>query len=182
MDVILGAAKTISKTKPWIIFEMEVPIRPGEGNPMSLLKLEKYIFFDVNKLEKVNFSDLEQNPGVFNVLAVPNNKNFEVQKVNLKTLNLGEPIELVRGDYLFDLTLTGESDCVQGVGVWNLDDSNWEIYYETRIAFLMHSANSCLPIYLESDTRVEIRFGLECNHQHFLEGRLQSLVFQTGVC
>jgi FkbM family methyltransferase len=177
-DVLLGATEIITSIKPWVIFEIEVPIRAKEVNSMTLLDQQGYSFLDVNKLEKIDFLALERNPGVFNLLAVPNNKFLEVVKESIQNLGLEEPIDLERGDYLFEIILSGEAECVQGIGIWNLDESNWEIYYETGISRLAHSANSCLPVYLGNDAKVEIRFGLECSHHHFIQARVQSLVFR----
>jgi FkbM family methyltransferase len=177
VDVLLGAKNTISNRSPWIIFEIEVPIRTTEKNPISMLDGYGYLFFDVNTLERISYESLNLNPGVFNLLAVPRTKVFDVQKQLIQNLDLGDEIDLKKGEYLFSVELGGDLGCKQGIGIWNLTESNWEIYYETRMSSLVHTTNSCLPVYLDQDSKVEIRFGLECPHAHFVTSKVYSLNF-----
>jgi FkbM family methyltransferase len=178
VDVLLGAKEIINKLQPWIIFEVEIPIRSNEENPMLILDGYNYKFFNVNVLEEIQYDDLLDYPGVFNLLAVPGNKVFQVKKQALYPIGIQQILNLKKGDYLFDISLDGEPKCIQGIGIWNLDDESWEIYYETRLSSLSHSTNSCLPVYLNSDAALEIRFGLSCLHNHFVQAQLYSLEFE----
>ena len=171
-DVLVGAEQTIINFQPWIIFEILVPTPGTENNPMNLLEEKNYSFLNVNTLLRTSYPELLQSPGVFNILAIPGGKALETERQFCRIIGLGEVCTLEKGIYVVEVSIQGIEPCVQGIGLFNLTESCWEIYYETNIVNLKHQTNSTLPIYLENQTNLEIRFGLDCGHNHFLGASL----------
>lgn len=167
-EALIGAKNVIARDRPIIIIECQLPEIDPLYNPLKVLTEWGYEFFSVNSYIEVK-KEYGNEPGTFNLLACPNELNISPRlkrKYRLKTLFRPTQINLPTGKFIIDVELVGPGECEGGVGIYDANLNTPLIYYMTNFSALMHSTNSCLPLYLESSARVELRVMQECNHKH----------------
>lgn len=167
-EALIGAKNLIARDRPVIILECQLPETDPLLNPLKVLTEWGYVFFSVNSYLEVQ-KEYGDEPGTFNLLACPQELNLSPRvkrKYRHKTLFRPNRMNLPIGKFIIDVELVGPGECEGGVGIYDVNQNTPLIYYMTNFSSLMHSTNSCLPLYLESPVKVELRVMQECNHKH----------------
>lgn len=158
VDVLAGAARTISQLRPYLTFERQSGL-PPDRDPVLAVQSLNYACFDVNTMEPVT-SELEAAPFPSNVFAIPNeHKPAFVQSDGwqMKADHTGETATkwLPAGLHIVCAVIEDAGWSIGELSVY--DPSNERIvYFEAPTAHLAHRSCACFPIELQSGGEVRV--------------------------
>jgi len=171
LQVLKGAYKLIGKYKPVICFE----VTSNDFGPIEFLTSFGYEFYFANSFEKFDAQKFVSDYGVWNILAVPTNLDFKIER-NIESHN-SENLEflLSEGRYVFKVLLDADSNCLNSIGLKNAVSKEWLINFETKMIHLKHFTNSTLPVEIFEPTKVLVLLGKNCGHNHILSVSLEKI-------
>jgi FkbM family methyltransferase len=176
-QALLGGLKLIKRDRPTIILECQLPQLPKDGNSLDILESLDYRFFSVNNYKEVK-SDYAQEPGPFNVLAIPKEKDtFPKTRRSFFQIKLHpNKILLPKGRFTIEVDLHGPFECQGGIGIFDIAKEDYAIYYMSNYKALSHSTNSSLPVYLDSPTLLQVKSMQHCDHPHLKSFRVRKVL------